>query len=334
MMQKPVMIIAEAGVNHNGDIDIAKRMIVEASRAGADAIKFQSFSANKIASRYAEKAKYQKQTTGEDQSQLEMLKKLQLAKSDHIILKEHCERNNILFLSTPFDAGSLDMLIALGMPVIKVSSGEITNLPMLIQIASCRKPVILSTGMSTLDEVRDAVELLINNGTTDLTVLQCNTEYPSPFEDVNLKAMHTMARELSVPVGYSDHTKGIEAAIAAVAFGACVIEKHFTLDNTMQGPDHRASIEPQQLCEMVRCIRNIEKALGDGVKRPTNSEMGNKLIARKSIIAAKAIKKGDMLTEENLTTKRPGTGISPMQWDSVVGTVAARDFYEDELIEL
>lgn len=329
-----IFIIAEAGVNHNGDIRLAKKLIDAAKSAGADAVKFQTFKAESVVSKLAQKAEYQKQTTGADESQLEMVKKLELSFCDFKELKKYCEEKEILFLSTPFDFDSIDFLESLEMPIYKVPSGEITNLPYLIKIARIGKPVIMSTGMSDLDEVGSALDVLRDNGAGTITLLHCNTQYPTPFEDANIKAMLTLKERFGVAVGYSDHTLGIEAPIAAVALGATVIEKHFTLDKNMEGPDHKASLDPQELKAMVTSIRNIEVALGDGIKRPSKSETPNKEVARKSIVARRNIVKGEIFTEDNLTVKRPGNGISPMKWFEVLGKKATRDFCEDELIEL
>ncbi len=329
-----IMVIAEAGVNHNGDLALAKEMIDAVGETGADIVKFQTFKAENAVSRFAAKADYQALTTGATESQLDMVKKLELLPEWHIELIECCHRAGVQFLSTPFDLQSIDILQDAGMPFWKIPSGEITNLPYLLKIAQTGKPVILSTGMCTLEEVRTTVEILKSNGAGAITVLHCTTEYPAPYADVNLRAMDTIRRELSVDVGYSDHTLGIEVPIAAVAMGATVIEKHFTLDKTMEGPDHRASLEPDEFRAMVRAIRNIEAAMGDGVKRVSPSEAKNMKIARKSIVANRDIKAGEVFTEENLAAKRPGNGISPMRWHEVLGQRAARDFVEDELIEL
>lgn len=331
-----VFIIAEAGVNHNGSIDLAFKLIEAAKEVGADAIKFQSFKADKVVSKDAEKAEYQKKTTNSNESQYEMIKRLELSLDDHYKLFDYCLNKGIQFLSSPFDLESIDLLIQLKLETLKIPSGEITNLPYLRKIAQFNKNIILSTGMSDLGEIEDALDVLINNGTDKerITILHCNTEYPTPFEDVNLKAMLTIKNAFNVKVGYSDHTKGIEVPIAAVALGAEVIEKHFTLDRNMEGPDHKASLEPKELKEMVMAIRNIEKALGNGIKKPSESELKNKPITRKSIVAKKDIKKGEIFTEENLTVKRPGNGISPMRWDEIIGKEAKRDFDIDELIEL
>lgn len=329
-----VLIIAEAGVNHNGNIDIAYKLIDEAKKSGADIIKFQTFKTESVISKFAEKAKYQKNTTNSHESQFEMVKKLELDFEEFLKLKEYCNKMDIEFLSTPFDFGSIDFLNNLGISFWKIPSGEITNLPYLEKIGETKKSVIMSTGMANMNEIEKAIDVLKSKGTDDISILHCNTEYPTPFEDVNLKAMNSIKERFNCKVGYSDHTKGIEVPIAAVAMGAKVIEKHFTLDRNMEGPDHRASLEPDELKKMVDSIRNIEKALGDGIKEPSKSEIKNIEIARKSIVALKNIKKGDVFTEENITTKRPGSGISPMKWYEVLGKKATKDFYEDELIEL
>jgi N,N'-diacetyllegionaminate synthase len=325
-------IIAEAGVNHNGDLELAKRMIDAAIGFDADAIKFQTFRSDKVVVRTAEKAKYQMETTDGSESQLDMLKKLEINENQHRELIEHCQKKGIKFLSTAFDLESVDLLESFNVPIHKIPSGEITNMPYLIKIARTGKPVILSTGMSTLGEVKAAVEILRQNGSDEITVLHCNTEYPTPYEDVNLRAMVTIQNELGVKVGYSDHTPGIEVPIAAVAMGAVVIEKHFTLDKNMEGPDHKASLEPDEFAAMVQAIRNIEKAMGSSEKRPSPSEIKNMSIARKSIIAKRNIKRGEIFTDDNITVKRPGTGISPMKWFEVLEAAAIKDFVEDELI--
>ena len=327
------LIIAEAGVNHNGSFELAKQLVDKAAEAGADIVKFQTCKAENVISRYADKAEYQKKTTGEADSQLDMVRKLMLTYEEYGQLKDYCEEKGIRFLSTAFDLPSVDYLHSIGMGLWKIPSGEITNLPLLIKIAQLHEPIIMSTGMSALEEVGNAVKVLKDNGATDITLLHCTTEYPAPYEDVNLKAMDTMKEAFGLPVGYSDHTKGIEIPIAAVARGACVIEKHFTLDRNMEGPDHKASLEPQELSEMVRTIRNVEQAIGDGIKKVSASELKNQDIARKSIIAAKAIKAGETFTEENVTTKRPGSGIDPMRWFDLLGKTAKHDYEEDYLIE-
>lgn len=329
-----IFIIAEAGVNHNGDMKLAKKLVDAAKSAGADAVKFQTFKAECLVSKTAQKAEYQKQAAEAEESQLEMLKKLELTYSGFKELKEYCAQKGIVFLSTAFDLDSIDFLESLEIPIFKVPSGEITNLPYLIKIAGTGKPVILSTGMSDLEEVEWALKVLRENGAGAITLLHCNTQYPTPFENANLLAMPALKERFGVAVGYSDHTLGIEAPIAAVALGAAVIEKHFTLDKNLEGPDHKASLDPQELTAMVTSIRNIEAALGDGIKKPSASEMLNKPAARKSIVAKRNIAKGEIFTENNLTIKRPGNGISPMRWFEVLGTSAARDFCEDELIEV
>ena len=328
------LIIAEAGVNHNGRLDLALKMVDEAKRAGADIVKFQTAIPERVISRYADKAEYQKETTGNEESQLEMCRRIHLKLSDYDIIKEYCEEVGIEFLSTPFDLESIAYLEKLGMKLWKIPSGEITNLPYLIKIAKTGKPVIMSTGMAELEEVEEAVNVLKEGGAGEITLLHCTTEYPAPFDSVNLKAMNTLREKLGTKVGYSDHTTGIEVVVAAVSLGATVIEKHFTLNRNLEGPDHKASLEPEELEVMVNKIRIIEKALGDGIKRAAEAEKKNIAIARKSIVAAKDIKKGEILSEDNITTKRPGNGISPMQWFEVLGTEAIRDFGEDELIEV
>lgn len=334
---KRTLIIAEAGVNHNGDIAKAKALIDKGAEAGVDYVKFQTFKAEKLVTKQAQRASYQDKNTQNNDSQYEMLKKLELSQALHQELMDYCNQKGVKFLSTGFDSESLVFLAQLGITIAKVPSGEITNLPYLRQVASIFPEVILSTGMATIDEIKDAVKVLIDNGVSKdkITILHCNTEYPTPMEDVNLKAMLHIQRELGLPIGYSDHTLGIEVPIAAVALGATVIEKHFTLDKTLPGPDHKASLEPNELKAMVSAIRNIEKAIGgSGLKEVSKSEEKNKPIARKSIVASTNIKKGDIFTPENLTVKRPGTGISPMQWDEVIGKTAKKDFEEDDLIEL
>ena len=335
---KRVVIIAEAGVNHNGDIDKAKRLIDKAVEANVDYIKFQTFKTELCISKNAVKADYQiENTQNSSESQLEMVKKLELSFEQFIELEKYCQQKGIKFLSTGFDTDSLNFLAGLGVKIAKIPSGEITNLPYLRQVASLFPEVIISTGMATITEIKDAVKVLTDNGVSKdkITVLHCNTEYPTPMEDVNLKAMLHIQRELGVPVGYSDHTLGIEVPIAAVALGAMVIEKHFTLDKTLPGPDHKASLEPDELKAMVSAIRNIEKAIGgSGLKEVSKSEEKNKPIARKSIVAATNIAKGEVFSTKNLTVKRPGIGISPMQWDEVIGKEAKQSFQEDDLIEL
>ena len=330
------IIIAEAGVNHNGDIDLAKKLVVEAAAAGADLVKFQTFLANKIVSSTAPKAEYQKRTTDSGESQFEMIQKLELSRQSHEVLIEECRRQGIGFFSTAFDPESFDMLLNLGcVDLIKIPSGEITNLPLMRYMTRLGKPVLLSTGMANLGEVEAAIQVIEAAGTPRhlITILHCTTEYPTPMEDVNLRAMVSMKQAFGVAVGYSDHTPGIEVAIAAVALGATVIEKHFTLDRNLPGPDHKASLEPYELKAMVNAIRNIEVALGDGIKQPSLSELKNKPVARKSIVARHEINAGELFSEENLAAKRPGTGISPMSWDDIIGKIARRNFVADELIE-
>ena len=333
--RKKTLIIAEAGVNYNGDIELAKKMVDVAAEAGADIVKFQTGIPEKVISRFAQKAEYQKKNTNDsEENQLDMARKLMLPWEVYPELISYCESKGIEFLSTPFEAESADFLHDLGVRVWKIPSGEITNLPLLIHIANYGERVILSTGMSTLEEVKKSYEILKENGAGDVTVLHCNTEYPTPFEDANIRAMQTIANELRVDVGYSDHTMGVEAVIAAVAMGASVVEKHFTLDRNMPGPDQKASIEPDELKYMVDAVRNVEKAIGDGMKNPSMSEVKNINIARKSIVAKRNILKGELLTDDNITCKRPGGGISPMKWFDVIGSSAIRDFQEDEMIEM
>jgi len=331
---KHVFVIAEAGVNHNGSVELAKKLIDVAVDAGADAVKFQTFKASKLVSKNAQKAAYQKETTDAEESQLEMIRKLELDLSTHHELMDYCQSQNIMFLSAPFDHESIDMLHDLGLEIFKIPSGEITNLPYLRHIGSLDKEVILSTGMADIGEIEDAMDVLMEAGThkEKITVLHANTMYPAPMEDVNLKAMLTIGKTFDVKYGYSDHTLGIEVPVAAVAMGASVIEKHFTLDKTMKGPDHKASLEPDELKAMVSAIRNIEMALGSGIKKPSKSERPNMEIARKSIVASQPIHKGETFSEENLAVKRPGNGISPMRWDEILGQKAQRDYAEDELI--
>jgi len=357
-------VIAEAGVNHNGSLDSARQLIDVAAAAGADAVKFQTFKAEKVVSLNASKAEYQKETTGDSESQLEMIKKLELSEEAHKLLFQHCSNRNIEFLSTPFDTDSLFFLAhVMNLAKIKIPSGEITNAPFLLEIACTQKPVILSTGMSTLGEIELALGVLAcgylnlvkedHKPTVELfnkaycsqegqsllkekvILLHCTTEYPAPYEEVNLRALDTIRSAFGLPVGLSDHTHGIAVAVAAVARGACIIEKHFTIDKSLSGPDHKASLEPDELKAMVQAIRNVEIAIsGSGIKEPSPGEIKNKVIARKSIVAAKDIHKGEQFTEENLTVKRPGSGISPMQWDELIGQTAKRDFQEDDLIEM
>lgn len=337
-MMSHVLIIAEAGVNHNGSVETAKRMIDKAVEAGADVIKFQTFKSEKLVSKSAKQAEYQKKNiaNAENDSQLDMLRKLELSESDHNELMDYCAKKQIRFFSTAFDMESIDYLHSLQVGLWKIPSGEITNYPYLKKIAGFSEPVILSTGMCELQDVSEAISVLCDNGLRkeQISLLHCNTEYPTPFEDVNLLAMNELREKFGVRVGYSDHTKGIEVPIAAVALGAEIIEKHFTLDRNMEGPDHKASLEPDELKAMVAAIRNIERALGNGHKRVSESERKNIAVARKSIVAARDIKAGEVFSETNLTVKRPGSGISPMRWEEVIGKIAKKDFQEDELIEL
>ena len=335
---KHTVIIAEAGVNHNGSLELARQLVDAAAVAGADIIKFQTFKAASLVTKSARRAEYQKNNIGGvDDSQYQMLKQLELSPEDHEILIRYCRERNIRFFSTAFDLDSINYLHSLNPGLWKIPSGEVTDYPFLKRIAAFNEKTILSTGMCDMEDVRQAVDALYRNGLSkeNLILMHCNTEYPTPYEDVNLKAMDALRKEFGVEVGYSDHTKGIEVPIAAVALGATIVEKHFTLDRNMAGPDHKASLEPEELKAMVRAIRNIEKAIdGDGTKHVSQSERKNMAIARKSIVAACPIKKGERLTDKNLVAKRPGTGISPMQWENLIGTTAIRDFEEDELIEV
>lgn len=334
---RKVLIIAEAGVNHNGSMQIAKKLVDKAAEAGVDIIKFQTFKSEKLVSKAAKQAEYQQRNIGRgDEGQLAMLKQLELSVESHHELIRYCKERNIRFWSTAFDMESIDFLHSLNMGLWKVPSGEITNYPYLKKIASFHEPIIISTGMCELTDIEAALTVLVKEGVRkeQITILHCNTEYPTPYQDVNLRAMLEIAEKFGVKVGYSDHTQGIEIPIAAVAMGAIVIEKHFTLDKTMEGPDHKASLEPEELKAMVTAIRHIEQALGTGHKTISDSERKNIEIARKSIVAACPIKKGEILTEENLTVKRPGTGISPMRWNEVLGNVASRDYSEEEMIVL
>ena len=336
MTNNRTTIIAEAGVNHNGSIKLAKEMIDIAANSGADYVKFQTFKAEELVTKNAEKANYQKNLLEKNESQFEMLKKLELSKEEHYELKNHCNLRKINFLSTAFDIKSLKFLHKFGINLIKIPSGEITNLPYLTFIGGMKQPVIVSTGMSSMDEINSAINILINEGTKkdQITVLHCNTEYPTPIKDVNLLAMLSIKNEFNVNVGYSDHTLGIEIPIAAVALGAKVIEKHFTLDRSFEGPDHSASLDPNELKIMIEKIRNIEYSLGSGIKKPSNSEIKNIPIARRSIVAKTFIRKGEIFSKKNITTKRPGTGISPMKWDELLGTESKYDFEIDDLIKL
>lgn len=328
-MTNKTFIIAEAGVNHNGSLDLAKKLVDVAKSCDCDAIKFQTFIAKNVVSKFAKKAQYQITNTKNDENQLEMIKKLELSFADFSELKKYCDKKDILFLSTPFDLESIDFLADLKMPIFKIPSGEITNLPYLRKINSLKTKVILSTGMANLEEIEIALKILKDS---DVSILHANTQYPTPAEDVNLLAINTIKDKFKVNVGYSDHTLGIEIAIASVAIGAKIIEKHFTLDKNMAGPDHIASLDPSELKAMVLAIRNIEKAFGDGIKKPSKSESSNIAIVRKSIVAKTKITKGDIFSEKNITTKRPGSGISPMKWDEIIGLVALKNYEEDELI--
>jgi len=336
-MSNSVIIIAEAGVNHNGSVELAKKMIDAAAVSGADFVKFQTFKAEKLASKTALKASYQVMNTESgDNSQFNMLKKLELSDFAHKELLAYANQKGINFLSTGFDEESIDYLDKLGLPIFKIPSGEITNKPFLQHIAGKGKPVIMSTGMADMIEIKEALNVLTGGGlcTDKITVLHCTTEYPAPLKEVNLRAMAAISSEFNVKVGYSDHTEGIEVSLAAAALGATVIEKHFTLDKKMEGPDHKASLEPTELKNLVEGIRKIELALGTGIKSPSTGEISNRTAARKSIVALKSIKKGELLSSLNLTTKRPGSGISPMLWDTVTGTAAVKDYQPDDLIEL
>lgn len=337
MKSKRAFIIAEAGVNHNGKIETAKKMIDFAAEYGADAVKFQTFKSEKGITKYAPKADYQRKNTSSNETQLEMVKKLELSESDHEILCDYCKLRKIQFLSTPFDLESIEFLNNLGVETFKIPSGELTNLPYLRKIGQLQKNIILSTGMAFLGEIEDALRILLESDLTldRITLLHCNSEYPTPLHDVNLRAMQTIGHAFpGIKIGYSDHTVGIEVAIAAVVLGATIIEKHFTLDRTMRGPDHSASIEPLELKTMIKAIRNVEKSLGNGIKQPSASENKNKSIARKSLVASVKIRKDEVFTSKNLTAKRPETGISPMRWDDIIGRKAIRDFDEDEFIEI
>lgn len=329
-----VFIIAEAGVNHNGSIDLAKRLIDEASNSGADAVKFQTFKAENLVTKNSQKAEYQKKTTDKNESQFDMIKKLELDINTHKELISYCHSKNIIFLSSPFDLDSIELLNDLGLEIFKIPSGEITNLPYLRSIGRLNKKVILSTGMADVGEIEDALDILVEMGTKkeNITVLHANTMYPTPMEDVNLKAMTTIGSTFDIDYGYSDHTLGIEVDIAAVALGASCIEKHFTLDKDMEGPDHKASLEPDELKAMVKAIRNIEVALGSSIKKPSKSEIPNIKVARKSIVAKNDIRRGEIFSIDNLAIKRPGSGISPSKWDDIIGTIAEKDYEKDALI--
>lgn len=328
-MTNNTFIIAEAGVNHNGSVELAKKLIDVAKDCGCDAVKFQTFIAKNVVSKFAKKAQYQIENTNNDESQLEMIKKLELSFADFLELKNYCDIQKIIFMSTPFDLESIDFLASLKITIFKIPSGEITNLPYLRKINSLKTKVILSTGMANLEEIANALKILQD---CEVSILHANTQYPTPMEDVNLNAMLTIKNKFNVEIGYSDHTQGIEIAIASVAIGAKIIEKHFTLDKKMAGPDHIASLEPEELKAMVNSIRNIEKAFGDGIKRPSKSEINNIEIARKSIVAKVKINKGEVFSEKNITTKRPALGISPMKWDEIIGSIAQKNYEEDELI--
>jgi len=335
-MTNQTLIIAEAGVNHNGDIELAKQLIDVAADAGTDLVKFQTFNADRLVTHTAKKADYQTQTTDNKESQHEMLRRLELNEEMHKELIAYCAHRNIGFFSTGFDIKSIDLLVSLGQDYFKIPSGEITNLPYLRHVGQFNKEIIFSTGMATMGEIEETIDVLEQAGTprSKITVLHCTTEYPTPMTEVNLRAMQSIHKAFGVATGYSDHTSGIEVAIAAVAMGASVIEKHFTLDCDLPGPDHKASLEPDELKAMVTAIRNIEVALGDGIKRLTPSEVRNKPIARKSLVASQTIKKGELFNSQNITSKRPGTGISPMRLDEIIGRKATRDYIEDELIVL
>jgi len=335
-MTNRVKIIAEIGVNHNGDMTLAKKLIDEAKKAGADYVKFQTFKADSLVTKAAEKAQYQDLNYDSDESQYMMLKRLELTPEMHKDIISYCYEKNIEFLSSGFDIESLDLLATLGQKIFKIPSGEITNLPYLVHVATIAESIILSTGMANLNEIKEAMNILESNGISreNVTILHCTSEYPAPFDEVNLLSMDTIRSKFNVSIGYSDHTKGIEASIAAVALGATIIEKHFTLNKELQGPDHKASIDPSELSAMVKAVRNIELAMGLATKEPTKSEIKNKLVVRKSIIANQAIKFGEVFNANNLTVKRPGNGISPMKWNEIIGHKASRDFDKDELIEL
>ena len=329
-----IFVIAEAGDNHNGNFELALQLVDKAVEAGADCVKFQTFVTEEMMSATAQKADYQKEQTDSDENQFDMVKKLELSFDDFRKIQAYCDKKGIMFLSTPFDILSVEFLNSIGIPFWKIPSGEINNLPYLIQIAKTGKDVILSTGMSTVEEIAEAIKVLKEHGAGKITLLHCNTEYPTPFEDVNLLAMKSLKEQFQVEVGYSDHTLGIEVAIAAAAMGASVIEKHFTLDKTMEGPDHQASLEPDELKQMIQSIRNIEASMGDGYKKPSNSERKNTVIARKSIVARRPIAVGEVFTEENLAIKRPGDGMSPMRWFDVIGKTATKNYEKDEQITL
>jgi N,N'-diacetyllegionaminate synthase len=335
-MNNSIFIIAEAGVNHNGDIDLAKKMIDTAADAGADAVKFQIFRTQEVMCQNSQKAEYQKTGTGDDETYYDMAKALELTENEFVILHEHCKAKNIIFLATPFDFHSIDFLVGLDVNIIKIASCEITYFPYLKKIGALKKKIVMSTGLADLNEIRSAVNVLINSGAKkeDIILLHCNVAYPTPMEDVNLRAMRTLKSVFGLEVGYSDHTIGIEASIAAVAIGARVIEKHFTMDKTLKGPDHLISLNPSELATMVQAIRNLEKCMGDGVKRVSPSEAKNKKVVRRSIVAAINIRKGDIFTEKNIAALRPGNGLNPMIWEKVIGKKAIKDFIEGSIIEL
>ena len=336
MTLRSTLVIAEAGVNHNGDLETSLSLVDAASSCGADIVKFQTFTADQLVTQDAAKAEYQKVKTSSTETQFEMLRKLELSHSDHLAIIEHCQERGIGFLSTGFDIGNIDMLVDLGMNRIKVPSGEITNLPYLRHIGGLGLPTILSTGMADLEEVRNALDVLLDYGSSksDVTILHCTTDYPAAMGDVNLQAMVTMRDAFGVKIGYSDHTLGYEVAVAAVSLGAVVIEKHLTLDRESAGPDHAASLEPEEFANMVRAIRNIEIALGDGIKRPQSSEFANMAVARKSLVASERIQEGEAFTSMNISAKRPGSGLSPMLWDEIIGQKATREYAPNEMIEL
>jgi len=329
--EQPCFIIAEAGVNHNGNLDLAKKLIDTAKDAGADAVKFQTFKAENMVTKHVEMAEYQKRNTKKEESQFEMIKKLELRYEDFEELKNYCDKKGIMFLSTPHSPDAINFLESL-VPVYKVGSGDLTNLPFLEKLAEKRKPIILSTGMATLDEIEEAVETVKNNGCSEIVLLQCVTSYPARIEDINLRAIQTLKQAFQLPVGFSDHTLSVVIPAAAVAMGACVIEKHFTLDKNLLGPDHKASLEPKELKEMIKNIREAEKAMGDGIKRPTAEEEEIKKIVRKSIVAKVDILERSTITRDMLEIKRPGTGIPPKYIDMIVGKKAKEDIYKDEII--
>jgi len=332
LREKGCFIIAEAGVNHNGSLELAKKLIDAAAEAGADAVKFQTFTAEKLVTKKAEMAEYQKQNTGRQQTQYEMLKRLELDYDAHLELYNHCKHRNIMFISTPFDFESVDLLERLGIEVYKIGSGDLINMPLLQHVASKGKPIILSTGMANLGEIEEAIEWIKQEGNDDIILLHCTSNYPVSHEDVNLRAMETMRQAFKLPVGYSDHTVGIEVSIAAAALGACVIEKHFTLDKNMEGPDHKASLNPKELREMIKSIRNVEKSMGDGIKRCMPRELNVKRVARKSIVAGCDINKGEIITKEKIAIKRPGNGLPPKYWEYFLDKKARRDIKEDEIL--